>query len=170
MDGAADDGGWPSTVRQKVFLDPIAVGFEHDVGAAQLANLLFRALDHAVALARLRIEDLASGRHLEALFGARFGLDLGHLALLGRRRLRLAGRKCSSTSGACLEHIAAATAALNQPGDGRARLWQRPPEMANAGASVGQARRARTAENLPRRALRQFANQLRHFRLVPGAN
>src|SRR5438477_11659230 len=74
--------GRPSAVRQEVFLDVIAVGLEQHVGAAQLADLLFGALDHAVALARLRIKDLAGAGHLEALFGARFGLHLGHLALL----------------------------------------------------------------------------------------
>src|ERR1700730_14352382 len=76
--------GRPSAVRQEVFLDVIAVGLEQHVGAAQLADLLFGALDHAVALARLRVEDLSGPRHLEALLGARLGLDLGHLALLWR--------------------------------------------------------------------------------------
>src|ERR1700722_17231421 len=78
------DRGSRSGVRQKVFLDVVAVGLEQHVGAAKLTNLLLRALDHAVAFARLRIEDLSGPRHLEALFSARFGLDLGHLALLGR--------------------------------------------------------------------------------------
>src|SRR5690242_11052718 len=73
-----------SAVRQKVFFDIVAVGLEQHVGAAELADLLFRALDHAVALARLLVEDLAASRHLETLLGAGFGLDLGHLALLGR--------------------------------------------------------------------------------------
>src|SRR5580658_4663811 len=72
----------PSAVRQKVLFDVVAVGLEQHVGAAQLADLLFGTLDHAVALARLRVEDLAGPRHLEALFRARLGLDLGHLALL----------------------------------------------------------------------------------------
>src|SRR5580700_4524891 len=100
----------PSAVRQKVLLDVVAVGLEQHVGAAQLADLLLGALDHAVALARMRIEDFASAGHLEALFGARFGLDLGHLALLwpysplyppplaGEGRVG-AGRKCSEMSG-----------------------------------------------------------------------
>src|SRR6266516_1358662 len=83
----------PSAVGQKVLLDIVAVGLEQHVGAAQLADLLLGPLDHAVALARLRIEDLAGTGHLEALFSARFGLHLGHLALLiggagERRRLR----------------------------------------------------------------------------------
>src|SRR5581483_3224429 len=74
--------GSPSTVRQKVFLDVVAVGLEQHVGAAQLADLLLGALDHAVALARLGVEHLSGAGDLEALFGARLGLDLGHLALL----------------------------------------------------------------------------------------
>src|SRR5271167_4255440 len=81
----AGSGGGASAVRQKVFLDIVAVGLEQHVGAAQLTNLLLRALDHAVAFAGLGVEDLASAGHLEALFGARFGLHLGHLALLGRK-------------------------------------------------------------------------------------
>jgi hypothetical protein len=32
----------------------------------------------------------------------------------------------------CLEHVAAATAALNQPGGGRAGLWQSEPFLAMA--------------------------------------
>src|SRR5262249_21786259 len=69
-------------VRQEIFLDVVAVGLEQHVGAAQLANLFFGPLDHAVALARLLIEDLACAGHLEALLGARFGFHLGHFALL----------------------------------------------------------------------------------------
>src|SRR6202012_2258185 len=71
-----------SGVRQEVLLDVVAVGLEQHAGAAELANLLLRPLDHAVALAALGLHDLACGGHLEALFGARFGLQLGHLALL----------------------------------------------------------------------------------------
>src|SRR5271167_4953308 len=81
----AGSGGGASAVRQKVFLDVVAVGLEQHVGAAQLADLLLGALDHAVAFARLRVEDLAGPRHLEALFRSRLGLDLGHLALLINR-------------------------------------------------------------------------------------
>src|SRR6201998_3334482 len=77
-----DSGSARSAVRQKILFDVVAVGLEQHVGAAQLANLLFGALDHAVAFARLRVEDFASAGHLEALFRARLGLDLGHLALL----------------------------------------------------------------------------------------
>src|SRR5207248_9855011 len=72
----------PSAVGQKVLLDIVAVGLEHHAGAAQLADLLFGPLDHAVALARRGVHHLAGAGHLEALFRARFGLQLGHLALL----------------------------------------------------------------------------------------
>jgi hypothetical protein len=48
-----------SAVPQEIFLNVIAVGFEQHVGAAQLANLFFGPLDHAVAFARLLIKDLA---------------------------------------------------------------------------------------------------------------
>src|SRR5690242_18511775 len=73
-----------SAVRQEIFFDVIAVGLEQHIGAAQLADLLFGPLDHAMALARLRIKDLARSGHLEALFSARFSLHLGHFALLNR--------------------------------------------------------------------------------------
>src|SRR6516225_6458159 len=79
--GCEEGLGGTSTVRQEIFLDVIAVGLEQHVGTAQLANLFFGPLDHAVALARLLIEDLARGGHFEALLGARFGLHLGHFAL-----------------------------------------------------------------------------------------
>src|ERR1700759_3341125 len=71
-----------SGVRQEVLLDVVAVGLEQHARAAELTNLLLRPLDHAVALAALGVHHLAGGSHLEALFGARFGLQLGHLALL----------------------------------------------------------------------------------------
>src|SRR6202022_66306 len=71
-----------SGVRQEIFLDVIAVGLEQHAGAAKLTNLLLRPLDHAVALAALGGHYFAGGSHLEALFGARLGLQLGHLALL----------------------------------------------------------------------------------------
>src|SRR5205814_9985172 len=71
-----------SGVRQEVLLDVVAVGLEQHAGAAELANLLLCPLDHAVALAALGVHHFAVGSHLEALFGARLGLQLGHLALL----------------------------------------------------------------------------------------
>src|SRR5438067_2989477 len=74
----------PSAVGQKVLLDVVTVGLEQHVGAAQLADLLLGPLDHAVALAALGVQHLAGAGDLEALLGARFGLDLGHLALLCR--------------------------------------------------------------------------------------
>src|ERR1700688_1552886 len=71
-----------SGVRQEIFLDVVAVGLEQHAGAAELSDLLLRPLDHAVALAALGVHHFACGSHLEALFGARLGLQLGHLALL----------------------------------------------------------------------------------------
>src|SRR5262245_65961942 len=71
-----------SIVRQKILLDLVAVGLEQHRGAAQLADLLLGALDHAVTLAGLLVEHLPARGHLEALLGAGLGLELGHLALL----------------------------------------------------------------------------------------
>src|SRR6266850_2079817 len=73
---------WRSGVRQEILLDVVAVGLEQHAGAAKLTNLLLGPLDHAVALAALGGHHFAGGGHLEALFCARFGLQLGHLALL----------------------------------------------------------------------------------------
>src|ERR1043166_7802919 len=78
-----------SGVRQEVLLDVVAVGLEQHAGAAELTNLLLRPLDHAVALAALGVHHFAGGSHLEALFSARLGLQLGHLALL------MATEKCA---------------------------------------------------------------------------
>src|SRR5579883_3576552 len=75
--------GERSAVGQEIFLDLLAVGLEQDRGAAQVADLLVGPLDHHVALAALGVDDLASSGDLEALFRARFRLQLGHLALLG---------------------------------------------------------------------------------------
>src|ERR1700739_3056324 len=77
-----DSGSARSAVRQKILFDIVAVGLEQHVGAAQLADLLLGPLDHAVALAGLLVQNLPGAGHLEALFGARLALDLGHLALL----------------------------------------------------------------------------------------
>src|SRR5258708_4419867 len=71
-----------SGVRQEIFLDVVAIGLEQHAGAAQLADLLLGPLDHAVALAGVGGHHFAGGSHFEALFSARFGLQLGHLALL----------------------------------------------------------------------------------------
>src|SRR5688572_15503680 len=84
MRTAAAGGPLRSVVGQIIFLDLVAVGLEQHGGAAQLADLLVGALDHAVALAAVRIEHLSGSGHLEALLGPRLGLDLGHLALLSR--------------------------------------------------------------------------------------
>src|ERR1017187_2896399 len=73
-----------SAVGQKISLDIVAIGLEQDLGAAQLADCLLGPLDHAVALAGLLKHHLPGRRYLEALLGARLGLQLGHLALLCR--------------------------------------------------------------------------------------
>src|SRR6185312_9464083 len=77
-----DDGRTASAVRQEVLLDVVAVRLEQHARAAVLAHLLRRPLDHAVTLAGEGRFHLAAGGDLEALFGARLGLDLGHFALL----------------------------------------------------------------------------------------
>src|SRR3954466_14805951 len=80
--------GKRSGVRQEELLDVVAVGLEQHAGAAQLTDLLLRPLDHAVTLAALGVHHFAGGSHLEALFGARFSLQLGHLALLMATEIR----------------------------------------------------------------------------------
>src|SRR3984893_14108132 len=123
--------GRPSAVRQEVFLDVVAVGLEQHVGAAQLADLLFGALDHAVALARLRVEDLSGPRHLEALLGARLGLDLGHLALLWRKARALRPPKMLINERVCVSTSPPPRQPLISRAAGRARLWQRRGVIAN---------------------------------------
>src|SRR3954471_24852278 len=86
--GPAAMDGTRSGVRQEIFLDVVAIGLEQHAGTAQLANLLLGPLDHAVALAALGGHHFAGGSHLEALFSARLGLQLGHLALLLASGLR----------------------------------------------------------------------------------
>src|SRR5580704_15687705 len=82
---ALPGAGW-SAVRQPVFLDSVAVGLEHHLGAAMLSDLLGGPLDHAVALARLGKQHLAGAGDLEALLGARLGFDLGiWLSCSGKR-------------------------------------------------------------------------------------
>src|SRR5262245_21014214 len=82
----------PSAVGQEIFDDVVAVGLEQHARAAVLADLPVGPLDHAVALAGHGGFHPTAGSDLEALFGARFGLDLGHFALLwcgfGRKALR----------------------------------------------------------------------------------
>src|SRR5690242_8584248 len=95
--GAQREAG--SAVRQEILDDVVAVGLEHHAGAAVLADLLLGPLDHAVTLARHRRFDVALGGDLETLFSARFGLQLGHFALLpvrpGPRQSAGTRRKCS---------------------------------------------------------------------------
>jgi hypothetical protein len=98
-------------------------------GAAQLTDLLVGPLDHAVALAGMGDITLPVAGDFEALFGARLGLQLGHLALLWPQN------KCSAPKGAVTAEMlvralimldlipygenqhGVATAALDQPGD-----------------------------------------------------
>src|SRR5256885_11314624 len=99
MDRRADAAGFSgmrarSGVRQEILLDVVAVGLEQHAGAAELTNLLLGPLDHAVALAALGGQNFAGGSHLEALFSARLGLQLGHLALLLPRKNAPEGRFC----------------------------------------------------------------------------
>src|ERR1700750_576647 len=84
--GKVEDRAWRSGVRQEILLDVVAIGLEQHAGAAELTNLLLRPLDHAVAFTGLGGHNFASGSHLEALFSARLGLQLGHLALLSPRK------------------------------------------------------------------------------------
>src|SRR6202007_3349867 len=109
--------------------DVVAVGLEQHAGAAQLTDLLLRPLDHAVALAALGVHDLAGGSHLEALFSARFGLQLGHLALLSHNtNIAQRGVRSAKMLVRALKVLGffpnwreparnVATAALDQPGD-----------------------------------------------------
>src|SRR5205823_12156979 len=131
-----------SGVRQEILLDVVAVGLEQHAGAAELTNLLLGPLDHAVALAALGVHHFAGGSHLEALFSARLGLQLGHLALLwpqhestreGVRPAKMLVRALKMLDCFLRETASRdiATAALDQPGDevcayGRAQPdWQR---------------------------------------------
>src|SRR5258705_8123589 len=117
-----------SGVRQEILLDVVAIGLEQHAGAAELTNLLLRPLDHAVAFTGLGGHYFASGSHLEALFSARLGLQLGHLALLSPQKNapegRFCGLKCSLERWKCsgfseneTTRTDVDTAALNQPGD-----------------------------------------------------
>src|SRR5579864_5194302 len=76
--------GLGSAVGQEISLDVVTIGLEQNRGAAQLANGLFGPLDHAMTLAGLGEQHLPGRRDLEALLGARLGLQLGHFALLFR--------------------------------------------------------------------------------------
>ena len=76
-----------SGVRQEILLDVVAIGLEQHARTSVLTNLLLRPLDHSVALAGVGRHHFACSGHFEALFGARLGLQLGHLALLWPARL-----------------------------------------------------------------------------------
>src|SRR4029079_3718294 len=82
-----------SGVGQIILFDLVAVGLEQHRGAAQLAGLLFGPFDHPVTLVGLLIKHLPAGRPTAPLFGARLGLELGHLALLcGNSHGQMSGR------------------------------------------------------------------------------
>src|SRR5688572_18581267 len=74
--------GGCSAVGQEILDNVVAVGLEQNASSAILQDLLRRALDHAMALAGHGGFDLAGAGDLEALLGARLGLDLGHFDLL----------------------------------------------------------------------------------------
>src|SRR5262249_46382987 len=56
-----------SAVWQPIFLDVVAIGLEQHFGPAMIADLLCAALDHAVTLARLLVQNLPGSSDLEAL-------------------------------------------------------------------------------------------------------
>src|SRR6476660_3495369 len=101
-----------------------------------VADLLGGPLDHAVALAGLLVFHLAGAGNLEALFGARFGLQLGHLALLigqrGKARPEMARRDKPLKRVLGIE-LNRRHGSPNRPGSEKAALWQRPRSLATAG-------------------------------------
>src|SRR5262245_56147412 len=127
-------------VGQPVLLDVVAVGLEQHAGAAQLPDLLLGPLDHAMALARLGKQHLAGAGNLEALFSARLGLDLGHLALLIWPQTRAKGpvhrhkleieRLC-----ACLARVRTENRKSTFPG--RAKRTKPPPRQPFSRAAEG---------------------------------
>src|SRR6185503_13727171 len=67
---------------------------------------------------------LPAGRHLEALFGARLGLELGHLALLcGNSHGQMSGRPDFARLSVLIVHFPSPRQPF-RPGGGRAALWQ----------------------------------------------
>src|SRR5215467_2708771 len=144
--------GGRSAVRQIILLDLIAIGLEQHGGAAQLADLLLGALDHAVTLAGLLVEHHPARGHLEALLGAGFGLELGHLALLCGGGHGPAGRMCSFERADHRRH-----GSPFRPGGGRAALWQRRPRNTTRTRADGRSRPSaaqadKGAPGLPSRA------------------
>src|SRR5262245_40637418 len=93
-------------------------------------------LDHAVAFAGLLVFHLAGCGNLEALFGARFGLQLGHLALLiGAPRAGPPAEICSlghdgPQSGCSGLSVSRRHGSPYWPGGECAALWQRRPRHA----------------------------------------
>src|SRR5262249_14323550 len=131
--GSAPRSPAVSIVGQKKFLDLIAVGLEQHGGAAQLSDLLVGALDHAVALAGLLIQHHPTGGHFEALFGAGFGLELGHLALLCAAGMKRAPAAFCSFERADLP----SPRQPFRPGGGRAALWQSRPRNTTRTRCIG---------------------------------
>ncbi len=135
VNDAARKPGQPFGIQY--FLMVVAVGLEQHRGAAMLADRLGGPLDHAVALAGLLIFDLAGSSDLEALFGARFGLHLGHLALLKRlTRAEARGRQALKAQGLTrvlgIERVSSPRQPF-QPGNERAALWQRCCRLTTGG-------------------------------------
>src|SRR3979409_2475081 len=103
-----------SGVGQIILFDLVAVGLEQHRGAAQLADLLFGPFDHPVTLVGRLIRNLPAGRRRAAAFGARLGLELGHLALLcGNSHGQMPGRPDFARLSVLIVHFAVATAALS---------------------------------------------------------
>src|SRR6266567_3741778 len=109
-----------SAVRHPVLLDVVAIGLEQRIRPAQLANLLLGSLDHPVTLARMGRHHLAGTGNLEALFSARLGLDLGHLALLyGRKRepkARFTGKMLEMS--VCMRHVSSPRQPFSRAAEG----------------------------------------------------
>src|SRR5262249_37866313 len=81
-----------------------------------------------VALARLRVQHLAAGGHLEALLGAGLGLQFGHLALLCGSSSWAEARLAGFVHSACLLSTSPPPRQPCQPGGGRLALWQSRPQ------------------------------------------
>src|SRR5262249_38425893 len=90
-----------SAVGHEILFDVVAVSLEQHARAAQLADLLVGALDHAMALVRVRRHHFSGAGDPEALLGARLGLHLGHLALLSRPTRKTRVRRTVARNGAC---------------------------------------------------------------------
>src|SRR6266699_1459236 len=118
-----------SAVRHP-FLDDFRVRWRHDRRAAQLPDLLVGALDHHMALVGVRPQHFAGPGQAKALLDPGFGLQLGHLALLGPRR-------CASAIRRPVLNMRAGWSTSPPPrqplaGRGRLALWQMRPLLATA--------------------------------------